>query len=82
MSKLNKKTFRERSLLAEIKRDFSLNKAVYLMFVPVLVYYVLFHYLPMYGTIIAFKDFSPSIKVLSILSLRERNVSNTFCPNI
>lgn len=61
MSKLNKKTFRERSLLAEIKRDFSLNKAVYLMFVPVLVYYVLFHYLPMYGTIIAFKDFSPRL---------------------
>lgn len=34
------------------------------MFVPVLVYYVLFHYLPMYGAIIAFKDFSPRLGFL------------------
>lgn len=61
MSKVNNKTSRIRGALTEIKRDFSLNKAVYLMFVPVLVYYVLFHYLPMYGTIIAFKDFSPRL---------------------
>lgn len=61
MSKINKKTSCERGMFTEIKRDFSLNKAVYLMFVPVLIYYVLFHYLPMYGTIIAFKDFSPRL---------------------
>jgi putative aldouronate transport system permease protein len=29
------------------------------MIVPVLLYYLLFHYGPMYGAIIAFKDFSP-----------------------
>lgn len=64
MQKVNKKTLRDRSLCDEIKRDFALNKAVYLMFVPVLVYYVLFHYLPMYGAIIAFKDFSPRLGFL------------------
>lgn len=48
----------------EIKRDFALNKAVYLMFLPVLIYYILFHYLPMYGAIIAFKDFSPRLGFL------------------
>ena len=31
----------------------------YLMFLPVFVYYVIFHYWPMYGIIIAFKDFKP-----------------------
>lgn len=45
--------------MSEIKKDFALNKAVYLMFVPVLLYYILFCYLPMYGAVIAFKDFSP-----------------------
>ena len=31
---------------------------VYLMFLPVAVYYILFHYVPMYGVFIAFKDFN------------------------
>ncbi len=32
------------------------NRAVYLMLLPVLIYYILFHYKPMYGIIIAFED--------------------------
>ena len=35
------------------------NKAVYLMLLPVIIYYILFHYKPMYGIIIAFQDFNP-----------------------
>ena len=34
-------------------------KYVYLMLLPVLVYYTVFHYGPMYGAMIAFKDFRP-----------------------
>lgn len=64
MIKQNKRTSKTKGALAEIKRDFSMNKAVYLMFVPVLIYYILFHYLPMYGAIIAFKDFSPRLGFL------------------
>lgn len=30
------------------------------MLIPVIFYYVLFHYRPMYGTLIAFKNFSPN----------------------
>ena len=37
-----------------IGRDYQL----YLLFIPVLAYYVLFHYLPMYGLRIAFMDYS------------------------
>ncbi len=29
-----------------------------LMFIPVIVYYIIFHYAPMYGIVLAFKDFS------------------------
>ncbi|GIP48802.1 sugar ABC transporter permease [Paenibacillus sp. J53TS2] len=32
---------------------------MYLMMIPVIAYYVIFHYGPMYGAIIAFKDFTP-----------------------
>lgn len=40
-------------------RDFLTNKYLYLMMVPVIAYYVIFHYAPMYGTLIAFKNYSP-----------------------
>ncbi len=35
------------------------NWQVYLMLVPVIAYYVIFHYGPMYGLQIAFKDYNP-----------------------
>ncbi|GAA3409589.1 ABC transporter permease [Paenibacillus hodogayensis] len=40
-------------------RDFALNKYLYAMMIPVMAYYVIFHYAPMYGAMIAFKDYSP-----------------------
>jgi putative aldouronate transport system permease protein len=42
-----------------ISRDLRRNKHVYLMLVPVLLYYLIFHYGPMYGAVIAFEDFNP-----------------------
>lgn len=43
-----------------LKKDFIRNRYVYLMALPLLVYYLLFHYMPMYGAIIAFKHFAPA----------------------
>ena len=43
------------------KKDFIKYKYLYLMAVPMVVYYVLFNYIPMYGAIIAFKHFSPAL---------------------
>lgn len=45
-------------MLKKLKRDLVQNKAIYLMVLPVILYYFIFKYLPMYGSIIAFKDFS------------------------
>ena len=42
-----------------ISNDLVKNRYIYIMAVPVLVFYFIFHYGPMYGAIIAFKDFSP-----------------------
>jgi putative aldouronate transport system permease protein len=42
-----------------LKRDLKVNRYIYLMVSPVVVYYLLFHYGPMYGIQIAFKDYSP-----------------------
>ncbi|WP_224725073.1 ABC transporter permease [Paenibacillus vietnamensis] len=40
-----------------IKKDLIRNRYIYLMLLPVIAYYGLFHYGPMYGLLIAFKDY-------------------------
>ena len=40
------------------------DRYLWLLAVPAIVYYILFHYLPMYGLLIAFKDFSPFLGIL------------------
>lgn len=43
-------------LASDLKRNYSL----YLLMIPVLLFYFIFLYRPMYGAIIAFKDFNPA----------------------
>lgn len=43
---------------ALIKRDWRMNKVVYLMAVPVLAYFIIFNYIPMGGIVMAFQNFS------------------------
>ena len=54
----------KQSLGKRLKDDFQRNRALYLMALPVLAFYIIFHYVPMYGAIIAFKDFSPMKGIL------------------
>ncbi|GHT63863.1 sugar ABC transporter permease [Spirochaetia bacterium] len=37
------------------------NKSLYVMILPVLAFYIIFSYVPMYGVIIAFKNFQPGL---------------------
>ncbi len=46
-----------------LRKDFIRNKYVYLMAFPVVLYFFLFHYMPMYGAIISFKQFSPGLGI-------------------
>ena len=39
------------------------NRSLYLMIIPVLIFFILFHYKPMYGAIIAFKDYTPALGI-------------------
>lgn len=53
-----------KSLGATLLRDFKKHKQKYLIILPVLVYFILFKYKPMYGVIIAFKRFKPVLGIL------------------
>ncbi len=44
-----------------IRRDWKRNWTLYLLIIPVVIYYLLFHYKPMYGALIAFQDYKPAI---------------------
>ncbi|MBE1445331.1 putative aldouronate transport system permease protein [Paenibacillus sp. OAS669] len=46
--------------LAMIRKDFKKNRYLYLLSLAGILYYIIFKYVPMYGAIIAFKNYLPS----------------------
>lgn len=50
---------KEHGFLKIVRKDIFKNRIIYLMALPVIAYYIIFQYGPMYGAVIAFKDFSP-----------------------
>lgn len=56
---VNQKT----SFIQRLKKDLIKNKGLYLMLLPIVVFYVVFHYFPIYGAQIAFRDFKPRLGV-------------------
>lgn len=47
-----------------LRKDLIKNKALYFLVLPVIVFYIMFCYVPMYGVIIAFQDYDPALGVL------------------
>lgn len=54
----------KKSFIQRLRVDFRKNWALYLMLLPVIVYLLIFCYTPMYGVIIAFKNFKPRLGIL------------------
>lgn len=50
-------------ITTRISSDLRKNGALYLMLLPVVIFFLIFHYQPMYGAQIAFKNFSPGLGV-------------------
>ena len=46
-------------MLKKLRQDIRKNKAVYLLAIPVVLYYIIFHYLPMAGLSISFLNYRP-----------------------
>lgn len=53
----------DKSLKSRLIRDFKRNKVKYFIVIPVLIYFILFHYKPMYGIIVAFKNYRPTLGI-------------------
>lgn len=48
----------QNTFLRRVRKDMARNWTAYLLVLPVIAYFIIFHYKPMYGVIIAFKKFS------------------------
>ncbi len=46
-----------------LRKDWVRNRSLYFLVILVLIFYLLFHYKPMYGAVIAFKDYTPALGV-------------------
>jgi len=66
------------SFALRVIKDYKRNKYLILMLLPVLAYYIVFHYLPMYGTLIAFTDFSPRLGIWGSTWIGFENFTNFF----
>ena len=49
---------------SRLLRDLHKNRAFYIMLIPIVLYYLIFCYWPMYGATIAFKEFKPVLGIL------------------
>lgn len=66
-----------------IQNDWKKNKTLYFMMIPVILFYILFMYKPMYGLIISFMDYSPAKGIAGSawvgLSQFKRFFSSPYC---
>ena len=46
------------------KKDFRKNKSLYFLAIPLILYFVIFNYAPMFGLVMAFQDFKPTKGIL------------------
>lgn len=58
-------TVKREGYLRFLFKELRKNKYLYFMVLPVVAYYAIFHYIPMYGAQIAFRDFNAGATILS-----------------
>lgn len=52
------------SIIKSYKNDFRKNYSLYIMILPVVAFYIIFCYRPMYGLLLGFKDYRPGLGIL------------------
>lgn len=56
---MHRKKVHKEKFIKRLKSDIHHNWSLYLLVIPVIAFYIMFKYKPMYGALIAFKDFTP-----------------------
>lgn len=64
MAKKEKTVLAKESWFTTIAKDFNRNKWMYLLALPAVIWYIIFCYKPMYGIVIAFKDYKGLLGIM------------------
>lgn len=60
---MKKVKYTSESFGVRVKKDWQRNRSLYILVIPVILFYLLFHYKPMYGAIIAFQEYNPRLGI-------------------
>lgn len=58
-----KTTTKQKSCFIRLKNDLKNNGDAYLMIIPVVLFYIIFQYMPMYGVLMSFQNYSPRLGI-------------------
>ncbi len=64
--------------LADVRKDFKLNKMVYLILAPVIIYFIIFNYIPMAGIVLAFERFETKLGIFGSPWIGFKNFTDFF----
>ena len=78
MSAIESKPRRQSTFARDVIRDFKRNKYKYLIVLPVVIYVFIFAYRPMYGLIIAFKNYRPTLGIADSKWVGLKNFESLF----
>lgn len=53
----------KQSYAHRLTRDFKRNRTIYMLAIPIVLYYLIFHYKTMYGAVIAFYNYRPALGI-------------------
>lgn len=53
----------KQSYAQRLTRDFKRNRTIYMLAIPIVLYYLIFHYKTMYGAVIAFYNYRPALGI-------------------
>ncbi|NTV90155.1 MAG: sugar ABC transporter permease [Clostridiales bacterium] len=64
--------------LADVRKDFKLHKMVYLILAPVIIYFIVFNYIPMAGIVLAFEKFETKMGIFGSPWIGFKNFTDFF----
>ncbi|NTV89263.1 MAG: sugar ABC transporter permease [Clostridiales bacterium] len=62
----------------DVRKDFKLNKMVYLILAPVIIYFIIFNYIPMAGIVLAFEKFETKLGIFGSPWVGFKNFTDFF----
>ena len=60
----NTQKVKKKGIVSFLKKEFIANRYLYLLAIPVVAYFIIFHYIPMYGILISFKRYDIALGIM------------------